>query len=106
MFNPAKAVQQKAEKAAKKKSLDDLKNWSLSIIPLDLQEGLIVDINEVQCGDPSCAPVDTVFTLLWNNTNGKGLFAIPAAAAEISQDELVEFFPVSLKIAFFKGAKS
>jgi hypothetical protein len=92
MFNPNKASKEKAEKAAKKKVLEDLKNWSLSIIPMDLQEGLIIDINEVQCGDPTCAPVDTVFTLVWA-PQGKGLFAIPATAIEISQEELIEFFP-------------
>lgn len=29
--------------------------------------GLIVDVNEVVCGDPSCAPIDTVFTLIWQS---------------------------------------
>ena len=32
--------------------------------------GLMLDINEVVCGDPTCAPVDTVFTLVWQ-TGGK-----------------------------------
>jgi hypothetical protein len=93
MFNPNKAAKDKSEKTAKKKAIDDLRSWSLSIIPLELQDGLIIDISEVQCGDPSCAPVDTVFTLVWSGT-GKGLFAIPATAAEINQDDLIEFFPV------------
>eukprot|EP01040_Poterioochromonas_malhamensis_P001784 gene1784-1905_t len=92
MFNPSKALKDKGEKAAKKKAIEDLKSWSLLAIPIDLQEGLIIDINEVQCGDPTCAPIDTVFTLVWGST-GTGLFAIPASAAEITKDELVEFFP-------------
>lgn len=95
MFNPGKAAKDKAEKSAKKKAIDNLRNWSLSIIPIHLQENLIIDINEVVCGDPSCAPVDTVFTLVWSNEhNGKGLFAVPSTAAEITQDDLIEFFPV------------
>ena len=55
--------------------------------------GLIVDINEVICGDPSCAPVDTVFTFIWES-GGKGVFAIPLGADEITQDDLIDFFPV------------
>ena len=53
----------------------------------------MVDINEVVCGDPTCSPVDTVFTLLWD-TGGKGIFAMPLTAAEITQEELTDFFPV------------
>ena len=30
-----------------------------------------MDINEVVCGDPTCAPIDTVFTLIWE-AGGKG----------------------------------
>lgn len=106
MFNPGKANKDKAEKAAKKKALDDLRNWSLSIIDVDLQEGLIIDINEVICGDPSCAPIDTVFTLVWNNdVNGKGLFAIPAAPAEVTQDDLIEFFPDRDTLEQWKAGK-
>jgi hypothetical protein len=97
MFNPSKALTAKAEKAAKKKAIDDLRSWALSIIPMDLQEGIIIDINEIQCGDPSCAPIDTVFTLVWA-PSGKGLFAIPSTAAEITQDELIEFFPVRISL--------
>jgi hypothetical protein len=94
MFNPNKAAKDKGEKAVKKKALENLKAWSLTLVPIDLQEGLIIDINEVVCGDPSCAPVDTVFTLVWGGS-GKGLFAIPAPAAEVMQEDLVDFFPVS-----------
>jgi hypothetical protein len=52
-----------------------------------------LDINEVVCGDPTCAPIDTVFTLIWEGT-GKGVFAIPLTAAEVTQEDLIDFFPV------------
>jgi len=95
MFNPSKAIKDKGEKAGKKKALENLKAWSLALVPIDLQEGLLIDINEVVCGDPSCAPIDTVFTLVWTASNGKGLFAIPAPSAEVMQEDLMDFFPVS-----------
>lgn len=103
MFNPTKAVSNKAEKALKKKSIDELKAWSLALIPIELQEGILVDINEVICGDPTCAPIDTVFTIVWTNGSGKGLFAIPLPVAEIKQDDLVECFPVRLSYSFFSS---
>lgn len=105
MFNPKAAAKEKGEKAAKRKALDNLKSWSLALVPIDLQEGLIIDINEVVCGDPSCAPVDTVFTLVWAASNGKGLFAIPAPAAEVNQEDLVDFFPDRETLEHWKAGR-
>lgn len=65
MFVPKNKDDQKAQKAAQRKALADVKNWALSCVPEKLQKGLIVDVSEVVCGDPTCAPVDTVFTLIW-----------------------------------------
>jgi hypothetical protein len=94
MFDPATVKIAKAEKAEKEKILQQLREWSLSIIPLDCQENLNLDIREVVCGDPSCAPVDTVFTLIWQS-GGKGVFALPLEPKEVTQDDLIENFPVS-----------
>ena len=102
MFDPSKTLKDKAEKAVKKKAIENLKAWSLPLIPSDLQEGLIIDVNEVQCRDPTCAPIDTVFTFVWAST-GKGLFAFPSSAAEITQEELVDFFPVRIFHTVYKS---
>lgn len=59
-----------------------------------------MDINEVACGDPTCAPVDTIFTLIWEGT-GKGVFAMPMMANEITQEDLIDFFPVCVLCARF-----
>lgn len=53
-----------------------------------------MDVNEVVCGDPTCAPIDTVFTLVWQS-GGKGVFALPLMAAEIMKEDLIDAFPVS-----------
>jgi hypothetical protein len=53
-----------------------------------------VDVAEVVCGDPTCAPIDTVFTFVWQS-GGKGVFAVPMTAAEVTKDELLDNFPVS-----------
>lgn len=55
---------------------------------------MLVDVNEVACGDPTCAPIDTVFTLVWQS-GGKGVFALPMMAAEVTKDDLIDSFPVS-----------
>ena len=69
MFVPKSKEDKKAEKAAQKKALGDVRGWCLSCIAPELQEGLQVDVSEVACGDPSCAPVDTIITLIWTGTS-------------------------------------
>lgn len=96
MFDPSKVKKDKEEKAEKAKVINTLRDWSLTIIPIEHQEHMDLDIREVICGDPTCAPIDTVFTMVWPN-GGKGIFALPLSPSEISQDELVENFPVSMR---------
>ena len=57
MFDPAKAKSSKDEKAARRKALATIKGWCLAVIPIEIHEGLILDVKEIVCGDPSCAPV-------------------------------------------------
>lgn len=102
LFDPKAS---KSEKAAKNKILKDLREWGMALIPEgELREGLIMDINEVVCGDPTCAPIDTVFTLIWE-AGGKGVFAIPLAPNEIEQEELVDFFPDEETLQLWKIGK-
>ena len=54
MFDPEAAKNAKAIKAAKKKVTEGLKDLALSIIPPDLQEGLLLNVKEIICGDPEC----------------------------------------------------
>eukprot|EP00596_Hydrurales_sp_CCMP1899_P004228 CAMPEP_0119046092 /NCGR_PEP_ID=MMETSP1177-20130426/44335_1 /TAXON_ID=2985 /ORGANISM="Ochromonas sp, Strain CCMP1899" /LENGTH=252 /DNA_ID=CAMNT_0007018753 /DNA_START=101 /DNA_END=859 /DNA_ORIENTATION=- len=92
MFDPSKAVVEKAKKAQKKKIIGDLVEWCLTIIPIQLKEGLLVDVKEVICGDPECAPIDTMVTIVWT-AGGRGMFSMPMAPDEITQDELMDNFP-------------
>ena len=57
MFDPSKAKTSKDEKVARRKALATIKSWCLAVIPIEIQEGLIIDVKEIVCGDPSCAPV-------------------------------------------------
>ena len=95
MFNPANVKKGKEEKQTKKKALKKVKDLCLQIIPVQLQDGLLVDVNEQVCGDPTCAPIDTVVTLVWSS-GGRGLFGVPLEAQEIELQDLEDVFPVSI----------
>lgn len=57
---------------------------------------IIVEVHEQICGDPSCAPVDTVFLLLWSDGAGKGMFALPLAPDEVTKEDVEDIFPVCI----------
>lgn len=67
MFDPSKASKAKLVAAAKKRAEASVREKCIQLIPMELQEGLLIDAKEVVCGDPSCAPVDTVITLVWES---------------------------------------
>ena len=71
MFDPSKASKAKLAAAAKKRAEANVREKCLQLIPMELQEGLIVDVKEVACGDPSCAPIDTMVTLVWESGGEK-----------------------------------
>ncbi|KAI2495530.1 hypothetical protein MHU86_18975 [Fragilaria crotonensis] len=74
MFLPN--VNADAEKAALKEHCDRIERWALDIIPSDIREEVVVSVQEVQCGDPECAPIDTVITVLFDS-GGRGMFGLP-----------------------------
>lgn len=105
MFDPSKLKGEAAAKNASRRAISDLTLWANMMIPARLQEGLLLDIKEVVCGDPSCAPIDTVFTFVWQS-GGRGVFAIPFSPAEIqTQSELAEMFPDEPTLTAWKSGK-
>ena len=64
----------------KRAAIAQVKKWAESYIPAEVLQNhdCIVDVSEIQCGDPNCAPIDTVvrllfkgnvgYVLLWNET--------------------------------------
>ena len=91
MFDPAALSAAKAEKTKKKILLDSITEKCYLLIPQDLQEGLIINVKEMACGDPSCSPIDTIFNFTF--PNGSGMYSIPMAVDEIEEDDWLEFFP-------------
>ena len=92
MFDPSKIKEKKNEQALKKRQTEALKEKFLHLIPLELQNDIMIDIKEVVCGDPSCSPIDTVVTIVWES-GGRGVFALPLAIAEIEDHEIIDLFP-------------
>ena len=86
MFDPDFISKRKKEAVVRKTALAKLTKWSMELVPEDLRKGLVLDVRDVQCGDPNCAPVDTVFTLMWGEgefRQGRGRFGLPMAPEDL-----------------------
>ena len=125
MFDPGALNEKNAAKAAQKKLSNSLKEKALTLIPPHFRDGLLIDVKEIVCGDPSCAPVDTVFELVWTTpvtkavatppsssgasapipSLGKGMFGLPMRMAEITPQDLEDMFPDEETLAKWKDGK-
>jgi len=53
------------ESQDKKRTLQRVENLALECLPEHMRSAATVSIQEVQCGDPECAPIDTVVTIIF-----------------------------------------
>ena len=63
MFMPGQPPEDPQAAADRKAGIARGEEWSLMLIPENIREGVIVTVQEVQCGDPACAPIDTAITI-------------------------------------------
>ena len=68
MFLPGSLKDQQAnsaEESQRKAAFDRIERWAIEIIPPHLRQGAIVNVQEVQCGDPDCSPIDTAIAIIF-----------------------------------------
>jgi hypothetical protein len=67
MFLPGIDEERRRESALaqRRDAFQRIEQWSMEAVPSDIREGLQISIQEVQCGDPNCAPLDTAVAILF-----------------------------------------
>lgn len=55
----------RAAEAARREGYARIETWALESIPLAIRRGVTITVQEVQCGDPECSPVDTAVAILF-----------------------------------------
>ena len=61
MFLPGRSVQD--EKAKLQQAYKKIEAMCTNLLPPPLRAACTISAQEVQCGDPQCAPIDTMVTL-------------------------------------------
>ena len=56
----------KDDKEERKAACTRVEELTLEQVPEELRETLQISVQEVQCGDPDCSPIDTAITFIFN----------------------------------------
>ena len=70
MFLPDNQTEKQQEAEERKTAFKNIETWSLEIIPAAIRDDATVSVQEVQCGDPQCAPIDTAVTIVFKRYEG------------------------------------
>ncbi len=68
MFLPSNLKNQSEEDKAdaeRKKAYVRIEQWAINLIPESIRTGVQVNVQEIVCGDPECAPIDTAVAVLF-----------------------------------------
>ena len=69
MFLPENLKEKKESadaEAKRKEAYAQIEKWSMEIIPAHLRDGVVLSVQEVQCGDPDCSPIDTAIAIIFS----------------------------------------
>lgn len=94
MFNPEASAldEKKVADERRKKAFRNIDKWSLELMPEHIRADAQVSAQEVICGDPTCAPIDTAITIVFSS-GSDGMIGLPMEAYEVTQEELASKFP-------------
>jgi len=51
----------------RKEAYVNIEEWSKEAIPKDIRSDVTISVQEVQCGDPDCAPIDTAVAIMFTS---------------------------------------
>jgi hypothetical protein len=90
--NMRNTSQEEQAEGRRKKAYSQIEKWALELIPENIRDGVQLSVQEIQCGDPECAPIDTAIAILFPS-GGRGMMGLPLEAHEVTKELLQENFP-------------
>mmetsp|Transcript_10051 Transcript_10051/g.11531 ORF Transcript_10051/g.11531 Transcript_10051/m.11531 type:complete len:202 (+) Transcript_10051:28-633(+) len=92
MFLPQKDDEKKKADKERREGITRVEDWAKEEIPEALQKDVTINAQEVKCGDPDCAPIDTLVAIIFAS-GGRGMMGLPMEAREVKKDDIVHSFP-------------
>ncbi|KAL7465479.1 hypothetical protein ACHAXS_005801 [Conticribra weissflogii] len=94
MFLPQNNADIRAAEQARREGYTRIEAWATEAIPAEIRRGVTITVQEVQCGDPECAPIDTAVAIMFPS-GGRGMMGIPMEAKDVSKEVLLDAFPTN-----------
>jgi hypothetical protein len=63
--NEAANADIRAAEQARRDGYTRIEAWATEAIPAEIRRGVTITVQEVQCGDPECAPIDTAVAIMF-----------------------------------------
>jgi len=95
MFLPPKkedVEKKQLEESQRKEAYARVEKLVINKIPQNIRDGVTINVQEVQCGDPYCSPIDTAIAILFPS-GGSGMFGVPAESKNVTEEDLNDVFP-------------
>ena len=55
----------RAAEQARREGYSRIELWVTEAIPSEIRRGVTISVQEVECGDPDCSPIDTAIAILF-----------------------------------------
>ena len=55
----------RAAEQARREGYARIEAWATEAVPAEIRRGVTITVQEVQCGDPECAPIDTAVAIMF-----------------------------------------
>jgi len=78
--------------AERKQAYSRIEDWAREKIPPSIRDGVQISVQEVICGDPNCAPIDTAVAIIFPS-GGRGMIGLPDESKNVLKEDLLEGFP-------------
>ena len=65
MFLPSGLTASQKAEEDRTAAYQRIEAWGLELVPQAIREQAQISCQEIQCGDPNCAPIDTAVTVLF-----------------------------------------
>jgi len=107
MFLPSniKPDEKKAKQFQLRKAYKRIAERVAQKIPENLRDGVEISVQEVECGDHNCSPIDTSIIIFFPS-GGRGMFEVPYESKDVTEEYLSTFFPSPEEIeAWSSGLK-
>ena len=58
-------AQDRSAEQARREGYAKIESWVIEAIPVEIRRGVTVSVQEIECGDPECAPIDVAVCILF-----------------------------------------